>query len=69
MIKKGLREDNYFPIIVVGLISGEEKNRKVSREEAVKIVEVSGVDGYLECNVDTGKNVEMMFEELIRLML
>jgi len=68
LIKKGLREDNYFPIIVVGLISGEEKNRKVSREEAVKMVEVSGVDGYLECNVDTGKNMDMMFEELTRLM-
>jgi small GTP-binding protein len=69
LIKKGLREDNYFPIIVVGLISGEEENRKVSREEAVKVVEGSGVDGYLECNVDTGKNLEMMFEELIKLML
>ena len=69
LIKKGLREDIYFPIIIVGLISGEEENRKVSREEAVKLVEVNGIDGYLECNVDTGKNVEMMFEELVKLML
>ena len=69
LIRKGLRENDYFPIIIVGLISGEEKDRKVSREEAVKVVEVSGVDGYLECNVETGKNIEMMFEELIRLIL
>ena len=69
LIRKGLRKETYFPIIIVGLIAGEEKNRKVSREEAVELVESSGIDGYLECNVDTGKNVEMMFEELVGLML
>jgi GTPase SAR1 family protein len=69
LIRKGLRQNSYFPIIMVGLISGEKENRKVPREEAVKVVEVSGIDGYLECNVNTGKNIEMMFEELVRLIV
>ncbi len=69
LIRKGLRQSSYFPIIMVGLASGEKENRKVPREEAIKLVEVSGIDGYLECNVNTGKNIEMMFEELVRLIV
>ena len=67
-IKKGLSKDIAFPIIVVGLVKGADENRQVSSEEAIQISKARGVDGYIECNPETGENVEKMFESLISLM-
>jgi small GTP-binding protein len=61
IIKKEIKEENLFPIICVGLTSKDSNNREVSHEEAIKIARSRGLDGYIECDVETGENVETMF--------
>jgi len=43
--------------------------REVPVEEAIKIAKSRGVDGFIECNIKTGENVEKVFEALTGLML
>jgi small GTP-binding protein len=69
VVRKEMRHENIFPIIVVGLVSGFEQDRQISPEEAVKIAKSRGVDGFIECSPRTGENVEETFEALTRLML
>lgn len=57
------------PVVVVGIIFGPERKRQVDFEEGNKIMESRGMDSFLECNVQTGENVEKVFETLARLML
>jgi len=69
VIRKEIKDEDRFPIIVVGVISDDEEGRAISAEEAIKIAESRGIDGYIECNLKTGENVDMAFEELTRLMI
>ena len=69
VIKKGLREGDIFPILVVGIETSDKSKRQVSTEEGVKISNSKNLDGYIECNLKTGKNVEKVFEDLTRLIL
>jgi len=57
------------PVVVVGIIFGPERKRQVDFEEGNKIAESRGMDGFLECNVQTGENVDKVFDTLARLML
>jgi len=57
------------PVVVVGIIFGPERKRQVVFEEGNKIAESRGMDGFLECNVQTGENVDKVFDTLARLML
>jgi len=69
VIKKEIREEDIFPIIVIGLISNSDKEGRISAEEGIKIAKSKGVDGFIECAVETGENVEKSFEALVSLML
>ena len=69
LIRRDLNENEMFPIIVVGLISRELGKREVQGAEAKQVAKAKGLDGYIECNVDTGENVEKAFEALTMLML
>lgn len=57
------------PVVVVGIIFGPERKRQVDFEEGNKIAESRGMDSFLECNVQTGENVDKVFDTLTRLIL
>jgi len=69
IIRKELRAEEIFSILVVGLLPDERNDRQVAREERVEIANSKNLDGYIECNPKTGENVERAFEALTRLML
>ena len=69
VIRKEIKPGEEFPILAVGIKSGIEKDRQVSAEEGMEIARSRGLDGYIECSVETGENVEEVFEELTRLMI
>lgn len=66
-IKKEIKQEDFFPILVMGLVSN--KGRQVSIEEGIRIAKSKGVDGFIECSIKTGENVEIAFEALTRLMI
>ena len=68
-IQTRFREEDIFPIIVVGNKTDLSNKREVPMEEAIKFAKSIGVASYIECSFKTGKNVEKMFERLVRLML
>ena len=69
VIRKEIRQEDIFSIIVVGIVSDLDEERQISTEEGIKIAKSRGVDGFIECNTRTGENVEETFEALTRLML
>jgi small GTP-binding protein len=69
VIRKELREEEKFPILVVGIVPDETIEREVSAEEGIKIAKSRNVNGHIVCNLKTGKNVEKAFEALTRLIL
>lgn len=69
VIRKEIREEDIFPIIVVGILSKLDEERQISAEEGIQIAKSRGVDGFAECRPRTGENVEETFEALTRLML
>ncbi len=69
VIWKEVKVNDRFPVVVVGLVPNDENKREVSTEEAIKIAESRGANGYIECNVKTGENIHEAFVSLSRLML
>jgi len=69
IIKKGLKEGDKWPILAVGIVNGDKSKRQISAEEGKEIAKSRNLNGFIECNLKTGKNVEKAFEDLIRLML
>ncbi len=69
VIKKEIRKEDIFPIIVVGGKADLAENREVPASEGIKIAKSRGVDGFIECSSKTGENVEESFEALTSLML
>jgi len=69
VIKKEIRDEDQFPIIVVGGKADLAEDREVPSEEGIKIAKSRGVDGFIECSSKSGENVEKTFEALTRLML
>ena len=68
-IQRGNRGGNRFPIIIVGNKSDLSEKRPFPAEEAIKLAKSRGMNGYIECSFRTGKNVEKIFERLLRLVL
>ncbi len=56
-----------LPIIMVGVLTDDENKRSVSAEDGIKIAKSRNLNGYIECNLKTGKYVEEVFEDLTRL--
>ncbi|MFX1296987.1 MAG: Rab family GTPase, partial [Promethearchaeota archaeon] len=69
VIRREIKQEHIFPIIVVGIVSELDAERQISAEEGIKIAKSRGADGFIECSPKTGENVEETFEALTRLML
>jgi len=69
IIRSEITRKDEFPIIAVGVISDMVNNQQISAEEGIKIAKSRGLDGFIECSVETGENFEKTFEALARLIL
>ena len=69
IIRKELSAEDKFPILAVGIVPDEECERQVSGEEGKKIAKSRKLNGFIECNIETGKNVEKAFQAITKLML
>ncbi|MHA2287874.1 MAG: Rab family GTPase [Promethearchaeota archaeon] len=69
VIRKEIRAEDIFPIIVVGGKADLVENREVSSADGIKIAKSRNVNGFIETSSKTGENVEKTFEALTRLML
>jgi len=69
IIRNKITPEVKFPIITVGIISDMVNNQQISAEEGIKIAKSRGLDGFIECSVETGENIEETFEALARLIL
>ena len=69
VIRKEIRAEDIFPIIVVGSKADLVENREVSSADGIKIARSRNVNGFIETSSKTGENVEKSFEALTRLML
>jgi len=69
VIKKEIRAEDIFPILVVGNRAHLADQREVPAEDAIKIAKSRSLDGFIECSAKTGENVEEAFIALTRLLL
>ena len=69
VIRKEIRAEDIFPIIVVGGKADLVENREVSSADGIKIAKSRNVNGFIETSSKSGENVEKTFEALTRLML
>ncbi len=69
VIRKEIRAEDIFPIIVAGGKADLVENREVSSADGIKIAKSRNVNGFIETSSKTGENVEKTFEALTRLML
>ncbi len=69
VIRKEIRAEDVFPIIVVGGKADLVESREVSSAECIQIAKVRNGKGFIETSSKTGENVEKTFEALTRLML
>ena len=69
VIRKEIKPEDTFPIIVVGGKADLAEHREVSAADGIKIAKSRGTDGFIECSSKSGENVEKTFEALTGLML
>ncbi|MBY9016087.1 MAG: GTP-binding protein [Candidatus Lokiarchaeota archaeon] len=69
VIRKEIRAEDIFPIIVVGGKADLVESREISSAEGIKISKSRNVNGFIETSSKSGENVEKTFEALTRLML
>ena len=69
VLLKALRVGKIYPIIAVGIVTGDKRKRQISAEEGLKIANSRNLNGHIECNLKTGKNVEKVFEDITRPIL
>jgi len=69
VIKREIKDEDQFPIIVAGGKADLAEHREVSAKDGIKIAKSRGVDGFIECSSKNGENVEKLFEALTRSML
>jgi small GTP-binding protein len=67
--RKNLTPDTRFPIVVVGGKADLIEDREVPSEDALKIAQLRGTEGFIECSSKTGENVEEAFVSLTKLMI
>ncbi|MFX1488857.1 MAG: hypothetical protein ACFFBI_06905, partial [Promethearchaeota archaeon] len=63
------KEQDAFPIIVVGGKADLIDDREVTGDEGINIARSRAVDGFIECSSKTGENVEETFDALTKLMM
>jgi len=69
LVKEELTKEELLPIIAVGIIPDSEKERQITAEEGRRLANLLELDGFIECSIKSGKNVEKMFEAISKLML
>ena len=69
LVKKELAKEEIFPIIAVGITPESVNQRQVTSEEGKILTDLHDLDGFVECNIKSGSNIEKMFEALSKLML
>jgi len=69
VIRKEIRAEDVFPIIVVGSKADLVESREVSSAEGIKIAKSRNVNGFIETSSKSGENVEKTFKALTGLML
>ena len=69
IVRKEIRAEDKFPIVAVGIVPDEKRERQVSKEKGVKIAKSRKLKGFIECYLKTGKNIDKAFEGLARLIL
>ena len=69
LVKEELTKEEALPIIAVGIIPDSEKERQITAEEGRRLANLLELDGFVECNIKSGENVEKMFESISKLML
>jgi small GTP-binding protein len=58
-----------IPMILMGHYDDLNDLRQVSKEQGLDFIKSEGLDGYFECNVLTGENLNNVFESLIRMII
>jgi GTPase SAR1 family protein len=58
-----------FPIILIGGKSDLVQERRVSKEEGIKIAKSRKLNTLIECSSKTGENIELIFNTIAKLML
>ena len=69
LVKKELRKEEIFPIIAVGILPESVNQRQITSEEGKILADLYELDGFVECSITSGHNIEKMFETLSKLML
>jgi small GTP-binding protein len=69
IVRKEIKNFDAFPIIVMGIIPELLNEREVPAQVGIKVAKSRGVDGFIECNVKTGENVDRAFQALTKLMI
>ena len=69
LVKKELTKEEIFPIIAVGIVPESVNQRQITTEEGKIFADLHNLDGFVECSVTSGSNIEKMFESLSKLML
>lgn len=69
IIKKEIKDEDLFPIIIVGNKADLVDKREVSGEEGIQFSKSRGVDGFIEISAKTGENIRNMFIALTQLMI
>jgi len=69
LVKKELRKEEIFPIIAVGIVPESVNQRQITTEEGKILADLHDLDGFVECSITSGSNVEKMFDALSKLML
>jgi Ras-related protein Rab-39B len=58
-----------IPFIMVGSKLDLEEERICTKEEAIDLMQLHGLNGYIECSSKTGENVDGIFKSLLREIL
>ena len=58
-----------IPILLVGIMSNKKNKRRVSAKKGIKIAKSKNLNGFIECNLKTGENVDKAFKDLSRLVM
>ena len=69
IIRKEIKAEDWFPIIMVGGKADLANEREVGTQEGRQIAKSQGFDGFIECSSKSGENVEKTFKALTRLMM